>query len=223
MQPWFNPYAIPDGGDGETRRSFQGTCVFCVSMFQYMTLAIVYSKGIPYRKPLFNNWMLCTSLVVLSIISAVVVLKPPEFMVEFLEFDPIPYFSYRLFLLMLAFLSGITSYIYEKWFIDYLISGVRERWRKKRRIEADSSDAAQFERILRTIGGDPGWLRGSIAITSTSAARPWNAANGTATTSTASTAVRTPTPPETLCSDQSDRGSDGGRSPRRESAVVSRL
>jgi cation-transporting ATPase 13A3/4/5 len=96
-------------------------------MFQYMTLAIVYSTGIPYRKPLFNNWPLCTSLAILSVVSAYIVLEPPAFIISFLEFDPIPYFGFRLFLLMLAFLSGVVSYIYERWFIEYMISGVRER------------------------------------------------------------------------------------------------
>lgn len=53
-QPWFVPYATPIGPEVEDRRSMQGTAVFCVSMFQYITLAIIYSKGFPYRRPLYR-------------------------------------------------------------------------------------------------------------------------------------------------------------------------
>uniref|UniRef100_A0A915DDE9 Cation-transporting ATPase n=1 Tax=Ditylenchus dipsaci TaxID=166011 RepID=A0A915DDE9_9BILA len=46
-QPWFIPYAMPIGDQVEDRRSMQGTSIFCVSTFQYITLAIIYSKGYP--------------------------------------------------------------------------------------------------------------------------------------------------------------------------------
>uniref|UniRef100_A0A915LQI8 Cation-transporting P-type ATPase N-terminal domain-containing protein n=1 Tax=Meloidogyne javanica TaxID=6303 RepID=A0A915LQI8_MELJA len=55
MQPWFIPYATPAGPEPDDRRSMQGTAVFCVSMFQYITLAIIYSKGFPYRRAIFRH------------------------------------------------------------------------------------------------------------------------------------------------------------------------
>jgi hypothetical protein len=55
-QPWFVPYALPTGLEPDDRRSMQGTAIFCVSMFQYITLAIIYSKGFPYRRPLFRYY-----------------------------------------------------------------------------------------------------------------------------------------------------------------------
>ncbi len=57
--------------DTTDRPDLQGTSIFSVTVFQYMTLAVVYSKGFPYRKPLFNNRLLCGSLTVLATISIV--------------------------------------------------------------------------------------------------------------------------------------------------------
>ncbi|VDN51438.1 unnamed protein product [Dracunculus medinensis] len=62
LQPWFNVYISKFDDTPEDKRSMQGTAVFCVSMFQYITLAVVYSKGLPYRKTIFSNWPLLTSL-----------------------------------------------------------------------------------------------------------------------------------------------------------------
>lgn len=127
LQPWFIPYALPLGEDVEDRRSMQGTAIFCVSTFQYITLAIIYSKGFPYRKPLFSNRPMCLSLSVLAILSAWITVNPPEFLSDWLEFDPIPYFENRLFILMVAILSGLCSYLFENYVIEHIILDVRER------------------------------------------------------------------------------------------------
>lgn len=127
MQPWFVPYAFPAGDDVENRRSMQGTAIFCVSTFQYITLAIIYSKGYPYRRPLFSNRPMCISLAVLTALSAWITLNPPDFLVDWLEFDPIPYFESRLFLFMVAILSGLGSYLFENYVIDHMILNVHER------------------------------------------------------------------------------------------------
>jgi cation-transporting ATPase 13A3/4/5 len=126
-QPWFIPYIMPVGDVPEDRRSMQGTAIFCVSMFQYITLAIIYSKGLPYRKPFFNNRPMCVSLVLLTLLSAFITIVHPQFAVNWLEFDPIPYVEDRFFLLILALLSGICSYLFEAYVIEYLLTDVRER------------------------------------------------------------------------------------------------
>lgn len=157
-QPWFVPYSIPEGDDDETKVSMQGTAVFFVSIYQYITLAIVYSTGFPYRKPIFNNRLLCASLVILSAICVYITLNPPTFVINFLELDPIPYLGFRLLLLTIAVLSGVLCYLYETWVIDYLLMTVRERWMKERRALSDR-DSVKYERILRQVGGEPTWLR----------------------------------------------------------------
>ncbi|KAJ1355301.1 hypothetical protein KIN20_012642 [Parelaphostrongylus tenuis] len=68
-QPWFFPYATPLGPDTLSRRSMQGTALFCLSTFQYITLAIINNKGEPYRKAILHNRPLCITLVILFVVS----------------------------------------------------------------------------------------------------------------------------------------------------------
>uniref|UniRef100_A0A1I8A945 Cation-transporting ATPase n=2 Tax=Steinernema glaseri TaxID=37863 RepID=A0A1I8A945_9BILA len=159
MQPWFIPYAMPLSDDEEDRRSMQGTAIFCVSTFQYITLAIIYSKGFPYRKPIFNNMPMCASLVAVTAVSVWVTVYPAQFIIDWLEFDPIPYFADRLFLFVIALLSGIVSYLYETFVIDHLILGIGERWKKRHYISTGSSNSSLYERILVSIGTEPSWIR----------------------------------------------------------------
>jgi cation-transporting ATPase 13A3/4/5 len=42
-QPWFQPFTNP--GEDDNFNSYQGTAVFLLSNFQYIALAIIYSKG----------------------------------------------------------------------------------------------------------------------------------------------------------------------------------
>lgn len=106
----------------------QGTAIFCVSCFQYITLAIIYSKAHPYRKPLYFNIPLCITLLIVTAVSIWVTVQPAEFIIDWFEFDPIPYFANRLFLLMIAVISGCMSYLYEVYFIEHLILKRREKY-----------------------------------------------------------------------------------------------
>uniref|UniRef100_A0AC34Q1P0 Cation-transporting ATPase n=1 Tax=Panagrolaimus sp. JU765 TaxID=591449 RepID=A0AC34Q1P0_9BILA len=169
QQPWFIPYAVPTAVDEEDRRSMQGTAIFCVSTFQYITLAIIYSKGYPYRKPLYSNIPLCVTLLVLSLLSSWVVLMPTNFIISWFEFDPVPYFVDRLLLFMIGFLSGVCSYIYEVFFIEQVILGIREKKLKQQQILSGSKNSNRFERILLSIGHEPSWLRSNIGSTCPSA------------------------------------------------------
>lgn len=119
---------MPIGDGTEDHRSMQGTAIFCVSMFQYLALAVIYSKGYPYRKPLYSNKILSVSLVILFIISAILTIQPPEKLINVMEYDPIPLLEDKLLLFVLSLLSGCISYLYETFVIQHLILDVRERF-----------------------------------------------------------------------------------------------
>ena len=48
----FEPH-IPEADDDFI--SYENTAVFSISAFQYIILAIAFSKGPPYRKTMFSN------------------------------------------------------------------------------------------------------------------------------------------------------------------------
>uniref|UniRef100_A0A914ZET9 Cation-transporting ATPase n=2 Tax=Parascaris univalens TaxID=6257 RepID=A0A914ZET9_PARUN len=158
FQPWFIPFSVPFDDEEEDKRSMQGTAIFCLSTFQYLTLAVIYSKGFPYRKTLFSNTPLCLSLLVMAITSIVICVYPPPFASSFMEFDPLPETCYRLFILVIGFICAVCAYLYETYFIDHLILNIRERRRKARHLRSGSSETSRFEKILRSIGSEPSWV-----------------------------------------------------------------
>ncbi|XGW32615.1 hypothetical protein V3C99_017286, partial [Haemonchus contortus] len=157
-QPWFIPYAVPAGDEEEDMRSMQGTALFCMTTLQYISLAIIYSKGEPYRKPMFFNPQLCIILLVLTTVSLYITLWPPGFVISFLEYDPIPYFENRLFLVMVALICAVISYLFQYGVVEFLILELREKWLRHRRIKDPQANHEKFERILFDFGQEPAWL-----------------------------------------------------------------
>lgn len=54
QQTWYKPHE-PGAEDTENLASHDNYAVFAASVFQYITLAVVFSKGSPYRKAIYSN------------------------------------------------------------------------------------------------------------------------------------------------------------------------
>ena len=55
---------------------YDTTVIFTVSCFQYLSLATVFSKGPPYRKPFYTNKLFSISLLVLGSFTVLLYLNP---------------------------------------------------------------------------------------------------------------------------------------------------
>ncbi len=51
-QPWYRPHVTHNQEDLASHDNY---ALFASSVFQYITLAVVFSKGKPYRQPLYSN------------------------------------------------------------------------------------------------------------------------------------------------------------------------
>ncbi|VDN95306.1 unnamed protein product [Brugia pahangi] len=158
VQPWFVPYSIPFGISLEDKRSMQGTAVFCLSSFQYLTLAVIYSRGPPYRKTIFSNTPICACLVILISICVWLTINPPYFVAKHMQYDPLPEPGYRIFVLVVALNYILCAYLYETGVIEYLVLTVREKWRKKHSAETDADMLNKNEKILLSISSSPSWI-----------------------------------------------------------------
>ena len=66
------------------KRSFSG--LFMVTSFMYLSMAIVFSAGPPFRKQFWSNWLLLFALIILYALTLVIVLAKSRWFEEFFEF-----------------------------------------------------------------------------------------------------------------------------------------
>ncbi|KAK3846048.1 MAG: P-type ATPase-like protein [Linnemannia gamsii] len=98
-QSWYKP---PRYERGEKNiEGFENTSLFLLSIFQYLLVAIVFSVGPPYRKPMSSNRPFVFITAGLVLMSASMVLFPSEWLKSFMQLLDIP-FTFKLFILLMA-------------------------------------------------------------------------------------------------------------------------
>ncbi|KAG0329471.1 hypothetical protein BGZ99_001857 [Dissophora globulifera] len=124
-QPWYTP---PEYDSEEKNiECYENTVLFLLSCFQYLLVAIVFSVGPPYRKPMTSNrpFVIITAGLVLT--SAILVLVPTPWITETMELVMIP-FTFRVFILVFAAVNfavslGSESYMFphvSRWIGEWL-------------------------------------------------------------------------------------------------------
>jgi cation-transporting ATPase 13A3/4/5 len=82
-QPWFQPFVYDsDSAISEFLGCHQNYAIFAVSCFQYISLAVVFSKGKPYRKTIFSNKGFLLSILINVAFSAYMIMIPADFMIH---------------------------------------------------------------------------------------------------------------------------------------------
>lgn len=74
-EPWYIK-PVP-GGDDEVKSS-DNTVLFLFTNFQYILIAVVLSKGPPYRSPIHENWPFLVNLILATAISTSLFLIPQD-------------------------------------------------------------------------------------------------------------------------------------------------
>lgn len=81
----FKP-SHPDKDDFKNNsKTMENTVVFLISTYQYVTLAFVYSRGPPYRRPISDNFFFILSLLVLMALNIWITLTPLPFILDILS------------------------------------------------------------------------------------------------------------------------------------------
>uniref|UniRef100_A0A0K0EAT2 Cation-transporting ATPase n=1 Tax=Strongyloides stercoralis TaxID=6248 RepID=A0A0K0EAT2_STRER len=157
-QSWFIPFTKPiNHDDDEDKRSMQGTAIFNVSVFQYIALAICYSKGAPYRQSIVKNKLLCILLIIQIGIGLFLGLQGiPEFS-NIIDIEIIPYIGDRFFIFGIAFICVGCMFLYEKIIIEYFILNVRNRRIKNKQFKNGTSKIL-YQKIISKIGNNIDWF-----------------------------------------------------------------
>lgn len=117
-QPWFEPFQ--PGGEFDFR-GYENYTVFVVSSFQYMILAVVFSKGSPYRKSIFSNIGFICSLVVNTATAVVLAVWPWDKFDQLFQLRYPPDFLFRISLVALGLVNFIVSMAVEYYLVDILL------------------------------------------------------------------------------------------------------
>ncbi|XP_061680113.1 polyamine-transporting ATPase 13A3 isoform X3 [Syngnathoides biaculeatus] len=99
--------------DDHNIQNYENTSLFYVSCFQYLIVAIVFSKGKPFRQPSYKNWLFVMTSSILYIFLFVIMFYPAEPIDEFLEIVCVP-LDWRLKLLLIIVLNAVVSVMVEK-------------------------------------------------------------------------------------------------------------
>ncbi|CAD6193517.1 unnamed protein product [Caenorhabditis auriculariae] len=159
QQPWFVPYAPPTADGPEDKRSMQGTAVFCVSMFQYIILAAVYSKGPPYRGSIITNPPLCVLFCITTAVSIFVAAFPPDFVRNIIGNLPLASWQFRVFILLIAAINAFVSFCFEKYFVEGFLLGYFERYKKQKNLGNSLTPVASLGKSLGKMNGSSNLIK----------------------------------------------------------------
>lgn len=119
-QSWFKAFKYDEHKEFE-HKCFENYTIFIISCFQYIILAVVFSKGAPYRKSIFTNIGFICSLIMNAIITIILALWPLEIFIKWFELVYPEDLTFRLTLVAFGWINFILSMLIEHFIIDDLL------------------------------------------------------------------------------------------------------
>ncbi|XP_041127230.1 probable cation-transporting ATPase 13A3 [Polyodon spathula] len=98
--------------DEKNIRNYENTTLFFISSFQYLIVAIVFSKGKPFRQPSYKNLPFLISSFALCAFILCIMLYPVEAIDQFLEIVCVPY-QWRVTMLLIIVVNALVSVLTE--------------------------------------------------------------------------------------------------------------
>uniref|UniRef100_A0A665U5W6 Polyamine-transporting ATPase 13A3 n=1 Tax=Echeneis naucrates TaxID=173247 RepID=A0A665U5W6_ECHNA len=102
-------------------KNYENTTLFYVSSFQYLAVAIVFSKGKPFRQPSYKNWPFMLSCMGLYTFLLFILLNPVPAIDSFLEIVCVPH-DWRITLVIIVIVNVAVSFMLEVHIAPYKLS-----------------------------------------------------------------------------------------------------
>ncbi|KAM3921896.1 polyamine-transporting ATPase 13A2 isoform 2-T2 [Leptodactylus fuscus] len=147
-QPWFIPVNT-NNTMSQNLPNYENTVIFSVSGFQYLILAVVLSKGYPFRKPLYTNILLLIALLLLLAMMLWITLFPMKFMLSILDLIRIGDFNFKFVLIGIVAVNFIAAFIVE----TALDHGYLSCLRKLRKKESKKA----YKKLEQQLQGQHSW------------------------------------------------------------------
>ncbi|XP_008328993.1 probable cation-transporting ATPase 13A3 isoform X2 [Cynoglossus semilaevis] len=106
--------------DEHNIENFENTSLFYVSSFQYLIVAIVFSKGKPFRQPSYKNWPFVLSAVSVYIFVMFIMFNPVQAIDSFLTVICVP-FEWRVKLFLIVLVNAAVSVLVENFILDIVL------------------------------------------------------------------------------------------------------
>ncbi|XP_011865400.1 PREDICTED: probable cation-transporting ATPase 13A3 [Vollenhovia emeryi] len=158
--PWFTPF-VPTSNTGYT--CYENYSVYCVSMFQYITMAIIFSRGKPYRRAIYTNGAFIFSILLLTAICAYITVYPAVWVVNALELILPPVYDWRLAILALALANFLICLFVESLVIERVIENTC-----KRKLYRPEKSKKQYLKIEHELKNCQSWpkFKGQLPMSS---------------------------------------------------------
>ncbi|XP_071841062.1 polyamine-transporting ATPase 13A3-like isoform X2 [Apostichopus japonicus] len=161
-QPWFpyephQPKPCSEGSDADDNIFCpENTVVFIMSSFQYILLAGAFSKGPPYRLPIWRNYLFVLDILLLCICTCILLLVPARwaFFRDVLQIDLTvnSNIQYPLCILALITVYAVFAYMIEAFIVDSnVLKSCLRRFRCKRQPKN------KYKLVEREIVEDESW------------------------------------------------------------------
>ncbi|XP_054745441.1 polyamine-transporting ATPase 13A3 isoform X2 [Anastrepha obliqua] len=118
QQEWFVPFKH---SDEDHLGCYENYIIFAISSFQYIILAFIFSKGAPYRKPIWSNIPLCLSLIINFAIVSYLVLYPTKWIADFFQLIVPDVISFRYWMLLYGAANFLVHAFVETFVIEFLV------------------------------------------------------------------------------------------------------
>ncbi|KAK5859455.1 hypothetical protein PBY51_021010 [Eleginops maclovinus] len=106
--------------DHKNIKNYENTTLFYVSSFQYLAVAIIFSKGKPFRQPSYRNWPFMLSCIGLYTFILFIMLYPVSAIDNFLEIVCVPH-DWRITLVIIVIVNAAVSFILEILIVDIVM------------------------------------------------------------------------------------------------------
>nr|XP_022336548.1 probable cation-transporting ATPase 13A3 isoform X1 [Crassostrea virginica] len=119
-QPWYKP--VKKNLDADNTYCWETTVIFLVSTYQYIASAFVFSKGPPFRQPIYINVPFLLTLCTLFAFSTYMLMLPYKPILDFFTVMPLGTTTVEFRSVLLAFSVG---FIFAACILEYLIMDVK--------------------------------------------------------------------------------------------------
>ncbi|RZC32699.1 cation-transporting ATPase 13A3, partial [Asbolus verrucosus] len=147
---WFVPFVF-NPVNSTFFSCYENYAVYCVSMFQYIIMAVVFSKGKPYRRAIFTNYIFMLSVVLMIAICTYITLDPANWIKTALELQMPPLYDGRVAILIMASVNFVVCIIVEDVIVDFVLyKMIRPKFR-------NVDNSRQYMKIEKELNEDPTW------------------------------------------------------------------